>query len=60
MVECKMSRNYRKETEWDAKKYKRLTFKVDRDKYDKLNKDQQKTLAERIRELINKFLNRPE
>ncbi len=54
-----MGRDYKKETEWDAKKYKRLTFKVDRERYDNLTVDQQKTLAAKIRALIAKFLNRP-
>jgi len=52
-------RNYDKETEWDAKKYKRLTFKVDREKYKKLDAEQQKTLSQKVREFINDFLNRP-
>ena len=52
-------RNYDKEGEWEKKKYKRLTFKVDREKYEKLGAEQQKTLGEKARELINNFLNRP-
>jgi ClpP class serine protease len=52
-------RDYKKETDWDAKKYKRLTFKVDREQYDRLTDEQQKTLSARIRELIRKFLSRP-
>ena len=52
-------RNYDKEAEWEKKKYKRLTFKVDREKYNKLEIEQQKTISQKAREFINEFLNRP-
>lgn len=43
------------ETAWDKEKYKRLTFKVDRQQYDNLTHEQQKTLSERIRQVIKNF-----
>jgi len=49
-------RNYSKETEWDKEKYKRLTFKVDRRQYEQLTPEQQKTLSERVRQIIKDFL----
>lgn len=49
-------RNYSKETDWDAKKYKRLTFKVDRQQYEKLPPERQKKLGEAIRRVIKAFL----
>jgi len=51
-------RNYNKESEWDKEKYKRLTFKVDRQQYEKLTPEKQKKLSETIRQIIKDFLSR--
>lgn len=44
------------ETQWDKEKYKRLTFKVDRNQYEQLTPDQQKTLSERVRQIIKELI----
>lgn len=52
-------RNYKAETEWDAAKYKRLTFKIDRDKWDKLTQEQQAELKHKVQIILTTYLNRP-
>lgn len=44
------------ETQWDKEKYKRLTYKVDRKQYEQLTPDQQKTLSEKVRDFIKRYL----
>ena len=48
-------RNYKNETKWDAKKYKRLTFKVDRLEYEKLTEEQKKALNDKMRKFIKSY-----
>ena len=51
-----MSRNYKKETEWENQKYKRLVAKVDKTLAEEFLQKLDKPYATWIKEEIEKFL----
>jgi len=48
-------RNYSKESEWDKEKYKRLTFKVDRKKWEALTAEAQQQIKDKIRQILDRL-----
>lgn len=51
-----MSRDYRKETEWENQKYKRLVAKINKDLAEEFLQKLDKPYATWVREEIEKFL----
>ena len=52
----KMPRNYKKESEWENKKYKRLVAKIDRELAEKFLENLKKPYSVWVKEEIENFL----